>query len=121
MTASMSSAPASRVRLVALRETPLSVDEVLAALEHDASGGLTLFVGRVRDHDGGRGVTGLDYSAHPSAEATLREVCDEVAGEYDGVPLGRARRQLTDRIMTAIQALSGQEEAGVYNDRPPDD
>jgi 1-acyl-sn-glycerol-3-phosphate acyltransferase len=45
----------------------------------------------------------------------------EVAGEYDGVPLGRARRELTDRIMTAIQALSGQEEAGVYNDRPPDD
>ena len=45
----------------------------------------------------------------------------EVAGEYDGVPLGRARRELTDRIMTAIQGLSGQEEAGVYNDRPPDD
>jgi 1-acyl-sn-glycerol-3-phosphate acyltransferase len=45
----------------------------------------------------------------------------EVAGEYDGVPLGRARRELTDRIMTAIQELSGQEEAGVYNDRPPDD
>jgi 1-acyl-sn-glycerol-3-phosphate acyltransferase len=45
----------------------------------------------------------------------------EVAGEYDGVPLGRARRELTDRIMTAIQGLSGQEEAGVYNDRAPDD
>ncbi|HET9421597.1 MAG TPA: lysophospholipid acyltransferase family protein [Nocardioides sp.] len=45
----------------------------------------------------------------------------EVAGEYDGMPLGRARRELTDRIMTAIQELSGQEESGVYNDRPPDD
>ena len=43
----------------------------------------------------------------------------EVAGEYDGVPLGRARRELTDRIMTAIQELTGQEEAGVYNDRAP--
>ena len=92
MTASTSSAPASGVRLVALRETPLSVDEVLAALEHDASGGLTLFVGRVRDHDGGRGVTGLDYSAHPSAETTLREVCDEVAGEYDVLALAAVHR-----------------------------
>ncbi len=55
------------VRLVDLRETPLDVSEVLAALDDDASGGLTLFVGRVRDHDGGKGVTGLDYSAHPSA------------------------------------------------------
>ena len=46
----------SAVRLVDLRETPLDVAEVLAALDDDASGGLTLFVGRVRDHDGGRGV-----------------------------------------------------------------
>ncbi|TIC81337.1 1-acyl-sn-glycerol-3-phosphate acyltransferase [Nocardioides sp. GY 10113] len=43
-----------------------------------------------------------------------------VAGEYDGVPSGRARRDLTDRIMTAIAELSGQEQAGVYNDRAPD-
>ena len=44
----------------------------------------------------------------------------EVAGRYDGVPLGKARRLVTDEVMTAIQALSGQEEAGVYNDRAPD-
>jgi 1-acyl-sn-glycerol-3-phosphate acyltransferase len=43
-----------------------------------------------------------------------------VAGRYDGVPLGRARREVTDEIMTAIQALTGQQEAGVYNDRAPD-
>lgn len=39
---------------------------------------------------------------------------------YDGVPLGRARREVTDRIMAAIGALSGQEEAGVYNERAAD-
>jgi 1-acyl-sn-glycerol-3-phosphate acyltransferase len=44
----------------------------------------------------------------------------DVAGEYDGVPSGRARRDLTDRVMTAIGGLSGQEEAGVYNERPTD-
>jgi 1-acyl-sn-glycerol-3-phosphate acyltransferase len=43
----------------------------------------------------------------------------EVAGRYDGVPLGRARREVTDEIMRAIQAITGQEEAGVYNDRAP--
>ena len=41
-----------------------------------------------------------------------------VAGEYDGVAPGRARRDLTDRIMRAISAITGQVEAGVYNDRP---
>lgn len=43
-----------------------------------------------------------------------------VAGDYDGVPPGRARRELTDRIMSAIGELSGQEQAGVYNERPTD-
>ena len=41
----------------------------------------------------------------------------DFTGRADGVPLGRARREVTDEIMTAIQALSGQEPAGVYNDR----
>ena len=37
-----------------------------------------------------------------------------------GVAAGRARRELTDRIMAGIAELSGQELAGVYNDRAPD-
>jgi molybdopterin synthase catalytic subunit len=71
------------IRLVDLRETPLDVTEVVAALDDDASGGLTVFVGRVRDHDGGKGVVGLDYTAHPSALDRLREVCERVAATYD--------------------------------------
>ena len=71
------------VRLADLRETPLDVAEVVAALDDDASGGLTLFVGRVRDHDHGKGVLGLDYSAHPTAVDRLRDVCERVAAEYD--------------------------------------
>lgn len=71
------------VRLVAIRETPIAVEEVLAALEEDADGGVNLFVGRVRDHDHGRGVTGLDYTAHPAALDRLREVCDVVAARHE--------------------------------------
>lgn len=74
---------ASVVRLVDIRETPLRVEEVLAELGDVSAGGLTLFVGTVRDHDGGKQVGGLDYSAHPTALDRLREVCEEVAGEYD--------------------------------------
>jgi 1-acyl-sn-glycerol-3-phosphate acyltransferase len=39
---------------------------------------------------------------------------------YDGVPAGRARREVTDVIMNEIQKLSGQPFAGVYNERPAD-
>jgi molybdopterin synthase catalytic subunit len=73
----------SVLRLVELRETPLVVDEVVAALDDEGSGGLTLFVGRVRDHDHGLGVRGLEYSAHPTALDALRRVCLAVAEQYD--------------------------------------
>jgi 1-acyl-sn-glycerol-3-phosphate acyltransferase len=39
---------------------------------------------------------------------------------YDGVPTGRARREVTDVVMNEIQKLCGQEFAGVYNERPAD-
>ncbi len=71
------------VRLVDLREEPLDVAEVVDALDDDTSGGLTLFVGRVRDHDHGQGVDGLDYSAHPSALDRMRDVCRRVADAHD--------------------------------------
>jgi molybdopterin synthase catalytic subunit len=73
----------SVLRLVELRGTPLVVDEVVAALDDEGSGGLTLFIGRVRDHDHGLGVRGLEYSAHPSALDALRRVCLDVAEQYD--------------------------------------
>jgi molybdopterin synthase catalytic subunit len=71
------------VRLVDIREQPFDVAEVLAALGDAASGGLVLFVGRVRDHDHGLGVRGLEYSAHPTALDSLRRVCAQVAEQYD--------------------------------------
>lgn len=71
------------VRLCELREEPLDVAEVLEALGDDGSGGVTLFVGRVRDHDHDQGVSGLSYSAHPSALERLAEVCDRVAAAHD--------------------------------------
>lgn len=71
------------VRLVAISDQPLSVSDVLDSLDDPTAGGLVLFVGRVRDHDNGQGVTGLSYSAHPTALDRLQAVCDRVAEEYD--------------------------------------
>jgi molybdopterin synthase catalytic subunit len=82
-TPSSADSSAGVVRLVALRETPLDIAEVVASLDDDASGGLTLFVGRVRNHDHGLDVEGLEYSAHPQALERLAAVCDQVVAEYD--------------------------------------
>jgi molybdopterin synthase catalytic subunit len=70
------------IRLIAIRDTPLSVDEVLQAVGDDSAGGTALFVGTVRDHDGGADVEGLGYSCHPSAEAEIRRIAEKVAAEY---------------------------------------
>lgn len=43
-----------------------------------------------------------------------------VEGRFEGVPQGRARREITDEVMAAILAMSGQEWAGEYNQRQPD-
>lgn len=42
------------------------------------------------------------------------------AGRFEGLAPGRARRQLTDEVMDAVAALSGQERAEGYNDRAAD-
>ena len=70
------------IRLLAISDAPLSVDEVLAAVSDPAAGGVALFVGTVRDHDGGRLVTALEYSAHPAAIDQLRAVAEKVAADY---------------------------------------
>lgn len=72
------------IRLIAVRDTELSVDEVFRAVGHASAGGTALFVGTVRDHDGPSGaeVTALGYSAHPGAEAELRRVAEKVAADF---------------------------------------
>jgi len=41
----------------------------------------------------------------------------DVVGRFDHLPAGRARRLVTDEVMAAIHAMSGQELAGEYNRR----
>jgi len=80
------------VRLLDLRETTLDPAEVLAAVEDPAAGGVNLFVGAVRDHDGGEQVDHLDYSAHPSALDRMREVAEGVASEFEVIALAAVHR-----------------------------
>jgi 1-acyl-sn-glycerol-3-phosphate acyltransferase len=62
---------------------------------------------------------GSTYPKVAKVDVAFGEPLD-FSGRGDGVPLGRARREVTDEIMAAIQELSGQEPAGVYNDRAID-
>ena len=69
-------------QLLAIRDTPLSVDECVDAVRRPDAGGLAIFIGMVRDHDHARAVHELEYSAHPVSHAQLVEVAEAVAAAY---------------------------------------
>ena len=69
----------------AVTEEPIVLAEHEALVGHDAAGAVVGFVGMIRDHDHGRAVTRLEYSAHPTAEQVMAEVLAEIAEQADGV------------------------------------
>jgi molybdopterin synthase catalytic subunit len=75
--------PARRVARTELTHRPLDAAEHEAAVAGAASGAVVVFSGVVRDHDGGRPVTGIEYVGHPSAAAVLAQVVGEVTARSD--------------------------------------
>ena len=71
------------IRLLEITDVPIDVGAVYAALGDRHAGGISIFVGTVRDHDHGQSVVGLDYSAHPTAEQVLREVVEKIVASYE--------------------------------------
>ncbi|GAA6524504.1 molybdenum cofactor biosynthesis protein MoaE [Intrasporangium sp. DVR] len=91
------------VTLAEIRETALSVDEVLSSVADARAGGTCLFVGSVRDHDakdspGAAGpaeradVTELDYSAHPQAADVARTLAERLAADGRSVRIAVVHR-----------------------------
>ncbi|HEX4431832.1 MAG TPA: molybdenum cofactor biosynthesis protein MoaE [Frankiaceae bacterium] len=70
--------------LLDIRDAPLSAEECLKFVADPSAGGVDLFLGVVRDDDGGHSVEKLAYSAHPSALEQLRQIAQEVV---TGVPV----------------------------------
>ncbi|MCW2653538.1 MAG: molybdopterin synthase catalytic subunit [Mycobacterium sp.] len=68
-----------------ITEQPIALAEHEALVARGAAGAVVGFAGLIRDHDGGRSVLRLEYSAHPSAQQTLAEVLADVAGQAVGV------------------------------------
>ncbi|MFI0411175.1 molybdenum cofactor biosynthesis protein MoaE [Actinomadura sp. 3N508] len=106
----------SVIRLIGVRAEPLSVDEVLAAVTAPGAGGIAVFIGTVRDHDHARTVTGLDYSAHPSAEQQLRAVMEKVAADHPVQGLAAVHRVGDLRVgdLAVIAAASGAHRAEAF-------
>ena len=81
------------LRLFDLRDRPLSVDEVLAAVTHPGAGGVVAFLGAVRDENDGHPVTLLEYEAYPAmVRIEMARIGREIAAEIPGVRLAALHR-----------------------------
>lgn len=80
------------IRLLSVSDAALDLGQVYAAVDDPAAGGIAVFVGTVRQVDGGKRVTRLDYTAHPSAEAVLSSVADDIVAKYDVIALAAVHR-----------------------------
>jgi molybdopterin synthase catalytic subunit len=66
-----------------LSTEPISVDQAIAAVESDTAGAVVSFSGVVRNHDGGKAVERLSYSAHPTAHRVMTDVVARLASEQE--------------------------------------
>ncbi|MEV8146580.1 molybdenum cofactor biosynthesis protein MoaE [Arthrobacter sp. NPDC080031] len=67
-----------------LSAEPISVDQAIAAVESDTAGAVVSFSGVVRNHDGGKPVDRLSYSAHPTAHQVMADVVATLVAEHSG-------------------------------------
>lgn len=169
------------LRLFDVRDTPLSVDEVIKAVADPSAGGVAVFIGMVRDHDGEQGrtdgaeklvghsgerpggfpgggvggsgdlhgpggaagadgfaaapnglaapaalaapgaraaaaVTGLEYVAHPTALAMLRETAEKVLADHPVTALAAVHRtgQLAVGDLAVVCAASAAHRAEAF-------
>ncbi|RKR73326.1 molybdenum cofactor biosynthesis protein MoaE [Frondihabitans australicus] len=93
----------------------ISATELARLLQTSADGAMVTFEGVVRDHDGGRAVTALDYEAHPEATERLRAVAASVASDFPAVRLAALHRvgalSIGDVALAVAVAASHRQEA----------
>ncbi len=102
--------PWREVRVFALVDRPLSVEEVISAVSGSPYGGIVTFVGAVRDQTRERRVIRLDYEAYvPMAEKNLARIGDEISQQWPGTRvaiLHRVGRLLPGDLAVVIAAAA---------------
>lgn len=84
-----------------LSAEPISVAQAIAAVESDTAGAVVSFSGVVRNHDGGKPVERLSYSAHPTAHQVMADVVAQLVAEHAGDAVGAASGGEPVRIWAA--------------------
>ncbi len=100
--------PGRRVASVVVTQDPLDVGRLEALVADPAAGAVVSFAGVVRDHDGGRAVTMIEYVGHPTAQRILEDVAADVAArcDADAVAVGHRLGPLRVGEVALVAAVS---------------
>lgn len=103
------------VEYARVMQTPIIAADLTALVDDERAGAIATFTGAVRNHDGGRRVTALNYSAHPSAEQVLVQVAQEFVARPKVHRLAVAHRvgdlEIGDVALFVAVAASHREQA----------
>jgi molybdopterin synthase catalytic subunit len=78
---------------VKLEEAPVALDAAVGFVSHAGAGGVSVFMGVVRDENEGHAVALLEYSAYESmAVKEMKRIADEIENEIPGVRLAALHR-----------------------------
>lgn len=70
----------------------IDVQLLAESVRDDRAGATAIFDGRVRNHDGGKGVEGIEYEAHPSADETMQRIAHELAKQSGAIKIAVLHR-----------------------------
>ncbi|MFC5370875.1 molybdenum cofactor biosynthesis protein MoaE [Arcanobacterium bovis] len=105
----------SQIRGTGVSEVALNTAAIAALVDSDAAGACVVFEGKVRNHDDGRGVTGIEYSCHPTAEQVIAQVAQEIVERHPQVQVALYHRvgvlNIGDLAMVAAVSSAHRQES----------
>lgn len=94
-----------------------SLQQAVEAVGDPRAGCVATFLGLVRDHDRGRSVASLEYSAHPRAGQELAQIAREVAAMegVTGVAVHHATGDLRIGNIAVVAAVAAQHRGQAFD------
>jgi molybdopterin synthase catalytic subunit len=104
------------VVLATVTTEPIDAETHAKAVEDPGAGAVVTFVGAVRDHDGGRPVTGIEYVGHPTAQRVLEAAVADVVARSDAEAVAVSHRlgELAIGDAALVVAVSGVHRAEAF-------
>ncbi len=100
-----------------ISQKPLDVMEVIARVSGDDAGGISTFLGAVRDRSQGHDIDHLEYEAYPEmAVQEMEKIADEAAEKWPGVRVAIAHRvgRLDIGDLAVVIAAAGPHRAEAF-------